>query len=245
MRSRDSLNNIGAWSASTNSTQDNTAPVGGSFTINSNAAYTSGTSVTLNTTCGTDAGVGGVEVAFGNTANPTNWTTCTASSAHTLSVGDGTKTVYMRFRDSLGNMSTDTTDTIVLDQTAPTVPTMTAEPTYTVGTNNTVASTVVTDAGIGGVQYEFCRNTTNNTSGCTSSGWGTATGVTLSSLSDGQIYYYFVRSKDSLNNISAWSTSTNSTQDNAAPTTSFSANTATCSAGNITVTLTCADTSGA
>jgi hypothetical protein len=245
VRSRDSLGNTSTWSASTSSTQDNAAPIWGSFTINNNAANTSGTAVTLTTTCATDAGVGGVEVAYGNTSNPTNWTICSASIAHTMTAGDGTKTVYMRWRDSLGNTSVEVTDTIILDQTAPTVPTMTAEPTFTSGTTNTVASTTATDAGVGGVQYEFCRNTTNSTSGCTSSGWGSTTGATFSSLTNGQIYYYFVRSRDSVGNTSVWSASTSSTQDNAAPTTSFSANTATCSAGDITVTLTCNDWTGA
>ena len=138
--------------------------------MNSGATATSSGTVTLTTTCATDAGVGGVQVAYGNTTNPTNWTTCNASIAHTLVAPDGVKTVYMRFRDSFGNTSTETTDTIVLDTAAPTVPTMTAEPAYTAGTSNAVASSVATDAGVGGVQYEFCRNTTNSTSGCTSSG---------------------------------------------------------------------------
>jgi len=140
------LGNISAWSASTSSTQDTAAPTGGSFTINAGAANTSGTAVTLTTTCATDAGVGGVQVAYGNTTNPTNWTGCSASIAHTLTTVDATKTVYMLFRDSLGNVSAETTDTIVLDTAAPTVPTMTAEPTYTSGTSNTVTSTVATDA---------------------------------------------------------------------------------------------------
>jgi hypothetical protein len=231
VRSKDSLNNISAWSASTSSTQDNAAPTGGSFTINAGAANTSGTAVSLTTTCATDAGVGGVQVAYGNTTSPTNWTTCSATLAHTLSAGDGTKTVYMRFRDSFGNVSTETTDTIILDTAAPTVPTMTAEPAYTAGTSNAVASSVATDAGVGGVQYEFCRNTTNSTSGCTSSGWIGTTGATFSSLTNAQIYYYFVRSKDSLNNISAWSASTSSTQDNAAPTTTITPNGSSCMTG--------------
>jgi len=54
----------------------------------------------------------------------------------------------MQFRDSLGNTSAETTDTIILDTAAPTVPTMTAEPAYTSGTTNTVASSVATDAGV-------------------------------------------------------------------------------------------------
>ncbi len=133
--------------------------------------HTSGTAVTLTTTCATDAGVGAVQVAYGNTSNPTNRTSCSTSIAHTLSAGDGTKTVYMRWRDGLGNTSAEVTDTIILDQTAPTGASMTAEPAYTSGTSNTVASSTATDAGVGGVQYEFCRNTTNSTTSCTSSGW--------------------------------------------------------------------------
>ena len=75
--------------------------------------------MTLNTTCATDSGIGGVQVAYGTGANPTNWTTCSASMALTLPSGDGTKTVYMRFRDSLTNTTSDLTDTIILDTTAP------------------------------------------------------------------------------------------------------------------------------
>ena len=73
----------------------------------------------MNTTCATDALNGTVEVAYGNSASPTNWTTCSASISHTLSDGDGTKTVYMRFRDGLGNTTSDITDTIILDTVDP------------------------------------------------------------------------------------------------------------------------------
>ncbi|MEI8092325.1 MAG: hypothetical protein WCG98_09480 [bacterium] len=41
-----------------NFTIDNTTPISGSFSINNTAAYTNTRSVTLNTTCATDAGVG-------------------------------------------------------------------------------------------------------------------------------------------------------------------------------------------
>ena len=40
--------------------------------------------------------------------------------AWTLSTGDTTKTVYMRFKDTFGNTTSDITDTIILDTTAPT-----------------------------------------------------------------------------------------------------------------------------
>lgn len=83
--------------------------------------YTSTGNVTLNVTCPIDLGIGGIQVAFSNTASPNaNRQSCTTGMAHTITAGDGTKTVYMAFRDSLGNISTDTTGTIVLDTVAPT-----------------------------------------------------------------------------------------------------------------------------
>ncbi|MGE4443933.1 MAG: hypothetical protein AB7E37_03000, partial [Candidatus Altimarinota bacterium] len=45
-----------------------------------------------------------------------NWTTCTSSISHTLTTGDGTKTVYVRFRDSVGNMSGEVSDGISYSQ---------------------------------------------------------------------------------------------------------------------------------
>ena len=78
----------------------------------------------MNTTCATDAKAGGVEVAFGTSASPTNRQSCGSSMGQTLAAGDGTKTVYMRWRDCLGNVTSDTTDTIILDQSAPTATTI-------------------------------------------------------------------------------------------------------------------------
>lgn len=70
------------------------------------------------------------------------------------------------------------------------------------------------------------------------------TNWTASTLTDGT-YYWRVRGKDSSGTTSSWSTCRSVRIDTVAPTTSFSANTATCSAGNVTVTLTCTDGSGA
>ena len=102
-------------------TVDNTAPAWWSFTINNGDIYTSSTSVTLNTTCAVDWLIWWVQVAFWNTASPTNRQSCTTSLSHTLTAWDASKTVYMRFKDSLWNTTSDTTDTITLDASAPTV----------------------------------------------------------------------------------------------------------------------------
>jgi hypothetical protein len=88
---------------------------------------TSSTAVNLtNITC-----PAGTQIAWGNASNPTNWAACTASVSHTLSAGDGTKTVYMRWRDAGGTTTANLTKTILLDTTAPTGVTMVAEPAYT------------------------------------------------------------------------------------------------------------------
>jgi len=45
---------------------------------------------------------------------------CATSKAWTLSAGDGSKTVYVRYQDNAGNISAPTTDTSALDTTPPT-----------------------------------------------------------------------------------------------------------------------------
>jgi hypothetical protein len=49
---------------------DATPPTGGSFTINGGATYTTLTGVTFNITCPTDAGVSGIQMSYGTSANP-------------------------------------------------------------------------------------------------------------------------------------------------------------------------------
>ena len=110
------------------------------FTINSGAAYTNTTNVNLNVTCPIDAGVGGVQIAYGNTTGPSNWTACTGGNiAHTLTAGDGVKTVYIAFRDTFANTTSETTQSIFLDTTLPTI-------TFTGSTpaTNAIAGTVFT-----------------------------------------------------------------------------------------------------
>ena len=67
-------------------------------------------------------------MAFGNTASPSaNRQTCASSVAHTLTAGDGTKNVYVVFRDSFGNITSDYVDTIILDTTTGTVINVTSD----------------------------------------------------------------------------------------------------------------------
>ncbi|MBT6831818.1 hypothetical protein HOA64_02045, partial [bacterium] len=141
------------------------------------------------------------------------------STAGTL--GTGTYYFHIQAQDETPNWSGLTHyGPFPIDVTAPGVPTMTAEPAYTAGTTNTVASTTASDTGCNGtVQYQYCKNTSNSTAGCTGGnlgGWGTNS-HNFTGLSGGQIYYYFVQTKDGLSNTSGWSSSTSSTQDASAP----------------------------
>jgi hypothetical protein len=87
------------------------------FMINSGAATTNTVNVTLNITCPTDAGVGGEVIIYDNTTPNINATRtgCTATKPWVLNSVNGVKTVYMKTKDALGNISEEYTDTIILN----------------------------------------------------------------------------------------------------------------------------------
>ncbi|HCY36073.1 MAG TPA: hypothetical protein DHV24_02910, partial [Candidatus Margulisbacteria bacterium] len=88
-------------------------PSGCSVQISSNATYTNSTSTTL-----TLAATGATTMNISNTAFGTGTDEAyNTNKIWTLTAGDGTKTVYVRFKNASGN--TDVTDNIVYDGTAP------------------------------------------------------------------------------------------------------------------------------
>ena len=94
----------------------------GLFTINNDAIYTTGIDVTLNIHCPIDDWVWWEQISYGHTTGSYEpWTWCDATKPWKLESGDGTKIVYMRTKDSLGNISEDYSDTIILDSTSPIV----------------------------------------------------------------------------------------------------------------------------
>jgi len=220
--------NAGNWSTAVSDSiiYDTTGPT---TTDNASSTWTSTDQTITLTPTDTGSGMSGGSAGTWYCVDTTG--TCTPTTAGTsvtvsCTAGTTCPSQYVRYysKDAAGNTETTKTSVVIkIDKQAPSVPTITAEPTYTAGLSNTVTSSTVTDAGVGGVQYQFCRNTSNTTTGCTTSGWSGTASATFNSLTDGQIYYYFVQAKDSLGNTSAWSTSTFSTQDNTGPTVSGSA----------------------
>jgi hypothetical protein len=110
----------GNWSAVKSDTivLDTTAPAG-SITIAAGAASTASAAVSVSVPA-TDTGSGVTQIALSN--DGATWTTRSyaASQSWTLSVGNGTRTVYAKWRDGAGNWSAVKSDTITLDTAAPT-----------------------------------------------------------------------------------------------------------------------------
>jgi hypothetical protein len=100
-------------------TVDTASPTG-TISINSGAAFTASTAVTLSLTCNDGTGSGCAQMAFSNdNTTYTAFEAFASSKAYTLSGGDASKTVYMKCKDTVGNTSGAFSASIVLDTTAP------------------------------------------------------------------------------------------------------------------------------
>ncbi|MFZ5391911.1 MAG: LamG-like jellyroll fold domain-containing protein [Patescibacteria group bacterium] len=164
---------------------------------------------------GCTPGFGGTLVRYTNNGN-------TPGELSTIWENDQTINATTTFKliscdDANNCFNEHSTYTYNKDTSPPPTPVMTAEPQLSPGTTNTVTSNTVNDTGVGGVNYQFCFSNSDSTENCNSSAWLTTNSYTFTNLAHEVKYYYFVRSKDALNNTSVWSGSTSSTQDNVAP----------------------------
>ncbi len=92
--------------------------MGNPIAIDNDSGVTHTTSVTLHLAAFDTNGV--AEMKFSNdNINYSIPEAYAASKAWTLTPGDGTKTVYARFKDNAGNWSSAYSDTIVLDAIPP------------------------------------------------------------------------------------------------------------------------------
>jgi hypothetical protein len=168
-------------------------------------ANTTGTATVTVDTAATDTTSGVSEVALSN--DGATWSTLpyAASLIWTLSPGDGTKTVWAKWRDAAGNWSAPASDTIVLDTVGPTV----SAPANALIVGSSMAGgrasirfgwTGYDTAALG--QYQFALSTDGG-------GFATVapslTSPTISlALAAGHTYRAAVRAIDGAGNVGAW-----------------------------------------
>ncbi|MCX6035203.1 MAG: C39 family peptidase [Chloroflexi bacterium] len=207
---KDNAGNISSTPATDTITFDTVAPAG-SVVIDGGATFAASTSVKL-TLSATDTTSGVAQISFSNDWSTWSaWESYATNKSWTLSSGDGSKTVYVRYQDNAGNISTPATDTITLDTVAPAGSVVIdGSATYaaSTGVNLTLSAT---DATSGIAQMSFSNN------GSTWSAWksyATSKAWTLSS-GDGNKTVY-AKYKDNAGNISDAGTDT-ITLDTVAP----------------------------
>ncbi|HHT9149072.1 MAG TPA: SBBP repeat-containing protein, partial [Candidatus Wujingus californicus] len=167
------------------SANDATTPTG-SISINSGAEYTNTTSVTLNLSATDEWGVTGYYVStnpFKPSASDAGWIDITPTTSYsgdvpyTLGSGDGSKSVYAWFKDIYDNVSSGTSDSIILDTTEPIVAitSPTSDDTYT-----TTSSTI----SLSGIAMDSTSGLSSITWSNDKGGSGTANGTTNWNISN-------------------------------------------------------------
>ena len=209
-------------------TVDVTGPSTGSVSINAAAAYTNNKLTTLTISC-TDATttcnemmieddsgfVGGIWEAY-------NTTKASYDIDPTLG-GDGTKTVWIKFRDDVNNGSGSFSDAITLDTTSPDAPTL-AGPTDLSYTSDTTPefswNAVVTDtSGIATYDIQVDDNTNFLTPAIDESAGASSPYTSATALTNGVTYYWRIRANDNAGNpAGAWSGYWTLTIDTTVPT---------------------------
>ena len=217
-RTRDAAGNNATSSIAI--TVDNQAP-SGTVAINGGAAATNSRNVTLTLTA-TDALTSVTQMRFSNTGTSFSAAEAFApTKAWSLTTGAGTKTVYVQFKDALGNWSGSVTDTIVFDSTAPTISARTA----TSITNSSARITWTTNEAATS-QVDYGLTTSYGSTTTLDLALVTSHSVVLTGLAPSTIYNFRVRSRDAAGNESVSANSTFTTAagaDTVAPSVSMSA----------------------
>jgi len=225
--------------------EDTVAPTG-SVTINGGAASTSSTAVTL-TLAATDTGGSGLaQMQFSNdNATWSAWQAYTASKSWTLTPGDGTRTVSVRFRDGAGNESAVFSDTIELEAVDLSAPTGSVSINDGAASTNSATVTLTLDAtdtgGSGLAEMQFSHDSVNWSSWeayATTRSWTLGAGTGTKTV--------YVRFRDAAANVSAAYSDTITVVDESAPTGSITINGGdeTATFRTVSLTLAATDTGG-
>lgn len=106
---------VGNWSPIREFTAKLGAPKVSSFQIDSGSRYVNSTNVQLSIAAlnSTQMSFSSDGIAWGE------WEAFQSSKSYTLSPADGTKNIYVRVRDAVGNIGQSVTSSVILDQTPP------------------------------------------------------------------------------------------------------------------------------
>lgn len=172
------------------------------FGGSSNATYATSTSVTLSISA-TDA----TQMYITNTVACSGggvWDTYSTSPLWTLSAGDGSKAVYVKFRNALGTESACINDSILLDSTSPSKPSAMSLLSPATSPNSVAQPTIQISGVVDGDTVQLFNN--DNTCGVSNqiASGVVATSQTIislqsSSLTDGS-YTFYAKSTDPAGN---------------------------------------------
>ena len=177
-------------------------PPTGTININNSAAYTNTQSVTLALSCTPYNGGTCTQMQFSN--DNVTWSalvTYAATKVWDLTSGDGTKTVYAKFKDNAGNWSIVYSDTISLDTVPPQCSVVINNSATYTSTAAVTLSLSAVDPNPGSGLSQMCVNYTN--ASCSSwVNYATTMNWTLLPAGDGTKYVY-AWFKDNAGNITA------------------------------------------
>jgi hypothetical protein len=171
----------------------------GTVSINQDAQYANKAAVTLSLAATDASGV--ATMCISNTTTCASFVPFAATKAWSMTAGNGTQTVRVWFKDIYGNVSTAAaSDSIILDMTAPTTSTLSAQ----AGDASVALSwTASSDASSGLAGYRI-MSALNTPPTCTSGTMvysGTAQSTTHTGLSNGSLYAYRVCPFDVAGNV--------------------------------------------
>lgn len=177
---------------------DTTLPTG-SITINNGATYATNRNLTLTLPASDNIQVSKMKfkVDNGSWGTPVNYTT---PYTLTISPGDGTRTVYVKFIDSAGNESGAYSDTIILDESIPIISNFTINNNAEWGGAGGLTLNIdATDNGTGISEMQFSNDN------ATWSSWETFAGIKSGwqSTPGNGVKTVYVRIRDKAGNISS------------------------------------------
>jgi hypothetical protein len=199
--------NNGATTTTTFYLYTDTTPPAGTIWINGGNTYTNSVNVTLALSA-SDGQSGVDQMQFGNTGDPWSaWEPYGTSKSWTLPAGDGAKAVWVRYKNNTDMVSSQYSDSIILDTTAPSPNPMSwVTAPYELNTSQiSMTATAATDAN-GSVSYYFdCTGSPTGGGGYNDSGYQSGTTYTDSGLGTNHQYGYRVRARDVANNLTSYS----------------------------------------